>query len=112
MRRNQAPLPASRPIPEPWVDALKDDVKAEFSLSLVGDVKAEKHAALAAASTAEERAAIMREYDESMADICAHDRAEFQRRIEAELERRLLGNYHGKDPLIAEKHTIMDSITK
>jgi hypothetical protein len=105
-------LPATRPSPEPWVDALKDDVEAEFSLSLVDDVKAEKDAALTAASTAEERAAIMREYDESMADIRAHARAEFQRRVEAELERRLLGNYHGKDALIAEQHTIMESIAR
>jgi len=107
-----APLSASRPSPEPWVDALKDDVEAEFSLSLVDDVKAEKDAALAAASTAEERAAIMREFDESMADIRAHARAEFQRRVEAERERRLLGNYHGKDALIAEQHTIMESIAR
>ena len=115
-RKSQSNLPASlsanRPSPEPWVDALKDDVEAEFSLSLVDDVKAEKDAALAAASTAEERAAIMREYDESMADIRAQARAEFQRRVEAELERRLLANYHGKDALVAEQHTIMESIVR
>lgn len=115
-RRSQsnlpASLPSSRPSPEPWVDALKDDVEAEFSLSLVDDVKAEKDAALAGASTAEQRAAIMREYDESMADIRAHARAEFQRRVEAELERRLSGNYHGKDALIAEQHTILEGIVR
>jgi len=115
-RPNQSSVPppvlAARPSPEPWVDALKDDVEAEFSLSLVGDVKAEKDAALAAATTAEDRAAILREYDESMADIRAQARAEFQRRVEAERERRLMGNYHGKDALIAEQHTIMDSIVR
>ncbi|KAI0000709.1 hypothetical protein BJV74DRAFT_794384 [Russula compacta] len=106
------PVPASRPSPEPWVDALKDDVEAEFSLSIVDDVKAEKDTALAAATTAEERAAIQREYDESMADIRAQARAEFQRRVEAERERRLLGNYNGKDALIAEQHSIMESIAR
>jgi hypothetical protein len=106
------PLPATRPTPEPWVDALKDDVEAEFSLSLVDDVKAAKDAALAAATTAEERAAIMREYDESMADIRAQARAEFQRRVEAERERRLMSNYQGKDALIAEQRNIMESILR
>ena len=114
-RQNQLTVPpsaGSRPSPEPWVDALKDDVEAEFSLSLVDDVKAEKDAALAAATTVEERAAILREYDESMADIRAQARAEFQRRVEAERERRLQGNYHGKDALIAEQHSIMESIVR
>jgi hypothetical protein len=115
-RQNQLtvppPAPAARPSPEPWVDALKDDVEAEFSLSLVDDVKAAKDAALAAATTVEARAAILREYDESMADIRAQARAEFQRRVEAERERRLQGNYHGKDALIAEQHSIMDSIVR
>ena len=114
-RQNQMSVPPSagaRPSPEPWVDALKDDVEAEFSLSLVDDVKAEKDAALAAATTVEERAAILREYDESMADIRAQARAEFQRRVEAERERRLQGNYHGKDALIAEQHSIMESIVR
>lgn len=116
-RKNQsstppAPLPTTRPSPEPWVDALKDDVEAEFSLSLVDDIKAEKDAALAAATSAEERAAILREYDESMADIRAQARAEFQRRVEAERERRLQGNYQGKDTLIAEQHHIMESIVR
>jgi hypothetical protein len=106
------PAPAARPSPEPWVDALKDDVEAEFSLSLVDDVKAAKDTALAAATTVEARAAILREYDESMADIRAQARAEFQRRVEAERERRLQGNYHGKDALIAEQHSIMDSIVR
>ena len=107
-----APLPATRPSPEPWVDALKDDVEAEFSLSLVDDVKAEKDAALAAATSAEERAAILREYDESMADIRAQARAEFQRRVEVERGRRLQGNYQGKDSLIAEQTHIMESIMR
>jgi hypothetical protein len=44
--------------------------------------------------------------------IRTHARAEFQHRTEAELERRLLGNYHGKDALIAEQHTILESRTK
>jgi hypothetical protein len=116
-RKNQsstppAPSPATRPTPEPWVDALKDDVEAEFSLSLVDDLKATKDAALDAATSAQERAAIVREYDESMADIRAQARAEFQRRVEAERERRLLGNYQGKDALIAEQHNIMQSIVR
>ncbi|KAI0291006.1 hypothetical protein BC826DRAFT_1024299 [Russula brevipes] len=115
-RHNQSSMPppvlAARPSPEPWVDALKDDVEAEFSLSLVDDLKAEKDAALATATTAEDRAAILRVYDESMSDIRAQARAEFQRRVEAERERRLMGNYHGKDALIAEQHTIMDSIVR
>ena len=114
-RQNQLTVPpptGARPSPEPWVDALKDDVEAEFSLSLVDDIKAEKDAALAAATTIERRAAIKREYDESMADIRAQARAEFQRRVEAERERRLQGNYHGKDALIAEQHSIMESIVR
>ncbi|KAI9507855.1 hypothetical protein F5148DRAFT_1201622 [Russula earlei] len=105
-------VPVPRPIPEPWVDALKDDVEAEFNLNLVDDVKAEKDIAIAAATTAAERAAILRVYDESMADIRAQARAEFQRRVEAERERRLLSNYDGKDALIAEQHSIMESIVK
>jgi hypothetical protein len=104
------PIPAL--CPEPWVDALKDDIEAEFNLSLVDDIKAAKDAALTAATTAEERAAIQREYDESMADIRAQARIEFQRRVEAERERRLLGNFDGKDALIAEQHTIMESIIR
>jgi hypothetical protein len=105
-------VPVPRHSPEPWVDALKDDVEAEFSLSLVDDLKAAKDATLAAATTPEERAAILREYDESMADIRAQARAEFQRRVEAERERRLLGNFDGKDALIAEQHSIMESIAR
>ena len=56
--------------------------------------------------------AIQREFNESMADIRAQARAELQRRVEAERERRLLGNFHGKDALVAEQHTIMDSILR
>jgi hypothetical protein len=106
------PIPALCPSPEPWVDALKDDIEAEFNLSLVDDIKTAKDAALTAATTAEERAAIQREYDESMADIRAQARIEFQRRVEAERERRLRGNFDGKDALIAEQHTIMESIIR
>lgn len=106
------PAVAPRHSPEPWVDALKEDVEAEFNLSLVDDVRAVKDAALASATTPEEKVAIQREYDESMADIRAQARAELQRRVEAERERRLLGNYHGKDALVAEQHTIMDSIAR
>jgi len=29
------PVPAACPSPEPWVDALKDDVETEFNLTLV-----------------------------------------------------------------------------
>ncbi len=114
-RQNQSmpqPVSAARPSPEPWVDALKEDVETEFNLNLVDDVKAQKDAALAAATTVEERAAIQREYDESMADIRLQARAEFQRRVEAERERRLQGNYDGKDALIAEQHSIMESIVR
>jgi hypothetical protein len=115
-RQNQSivpqPVPAARPSPEPWVDALKDDVETEFNLTLVDDVKAQKDVALAAATTVEERAAIRREFDASMADIRAQARAEFQRRVEAERERRLQGNYHGKDALIAEQHSIMEGIVR
>lgn len=115
-RQNQPivpqPIPAARPSPEPWVDALKEDVETEFNLTLVDDVKAHKDSALAAATTVEERAAIKREFDASMADIRAQARAEFQRRVEAERERRLQGNYSGKDALIAEQHSIMDSIVR
>jgi len=106
------PIPAARPSPEPWVDALKEDVETEFNLTLVDDVKAQKDAALAAATTVEERAAIQREYATSMADIRAQARAEFQRRVEAERERRLQVNYNGKDALIAEQQSIMDSIVR
>ncbi|KAI9444092.1 hypothetical protein H4582DRAFT_1919223 [Lactarius indigo] len=115
-RHSQTPSPQSIPVvaprhsPEPWVDALKEDVEAEFNLSLVDDVKAVKDAALASATTPEEKVAIQREYDESMADIRALARVELQRRVEAERERRLLGNFHGKDALVAEQHTIMDNI--
>ena len=105
-------VPAARPSPEPWVDALKEDVETEFNLTLVDDVKAQKDASLAAATTMEERAAIQREYDASMADIRAQARSEFQRRVEAERERRLQGNYDGKDALIAEQHTIMERIVR
>ncbi|KAH9959419.1 hypothetical protein BC827DRAFT_1156256 [Russula dissimulans] len=112
-RQPQAPIPPPpRPGPELWIDALKDDVEAEFNLNLVDDVKAAKDAALAAATRPEERAAIVRVYDESMADIKAQARAEFQRRVEAERERRLLGNYDGKDALIAEQHSILESIMR
>ena len=116
-RQNQStvpqPVPAAlRPSPEPWVDALKDDVETEFNLTLVDDMKAQKDTALAAATTVEERAAIQREYDASMADIRAQARAEFQRRVEAERERRLQGNYDGKDALIAEQHNIMENIVR
>jgi hypothetical protein len=106
------PVPAARPNPEPWVDALKDDVETEFNLTLVDDMKAQKDATLAVATTVEERAAIQREYAASMADIRAQARAEFQRRVEAERERRLQGNYHGKDALIAEQHNIMEGIAR
>jgi hypothetical protein len=106
------PVSSARPSPEPWVDALKDDVETEFNLTLVDDMKAQKDVALAAATTVDERAAIQREYDLSMADIRAQARAEFQRRVEAERERRLQGNYHGKDALIAEQHTIMEGIVR
>ena len=117
-RHSQTPSPQSIPVvtprhtPELWVDALKEDVEAEFNLSLVDDVKAVKDAALASATTPEERVAIQREFNESMADIRAQARAELQRRVEAERERRLLGNFHGKDALVAEQHTIMDSILR
>jgi len=115
-RQNQStvpqPIPAARPSPEPWVDALKEDVETEFNLTLVDDMKAQKDTALVAATTMEERAAIQREYDASMADIRAQARAEFQRRVEAERERRLQGNYHGKDALIADQHTIMEGIVR
>ncbi|KAI9462837.1 hypothetical protein BJY52DRAFT_1184958 [Lactarius psammicola] len=117
-RHSQTPSPQSIPAvaprhsPEPWVDALKEDVEAEFNLSLVDDVKAVKDAALASATTPEEKVAIQREFNESMADIRALARAELQRRVEAERERRLLGNFHGKDALVAEQHTIMDSIVR
>jgi hypothetical protein len=113
-RHSQTPSPQSitvvvpRHSPEPWVDALKEDVEAEFNLSLVDEVKAVKDAALASATTPEEKVAIQREYDESMADIRAQARAELRRRVEAERERRLLGN----DALIAEQHTIMDRILR
>ncbi|KAH9005639.1 hypothetical protein EDB86DRAFT_2879765 [Lactarius hatsudake] len=104
---------AGRPIDisflSPW-DALKEDVEAEFNLSLVDDVKEVRSAALASATTPEEKVAIQREFDESMADIRALARAELQRRVEAERERRLLGNFHGKDALVAEQHTVMDNI--
>ncbi|KAF8263260.1 hypothetical protein EI94DRAFT_1807521 [Lactarius quietus] len=106
------PVVAARHSPEPWVDALKEDVESEFNLSLVDDVKAVKDAALASATTPEERVAIQREYNESMADIRALARAELQRRVEAERERRLLVNFHGKDALVAEQHTIMDTILR
>ena len=106
------PVIAPRHSSEPWVDALKEDVESEFNLSLVDDVKAVKDAALASATTPEERVAIQREFNESMADIRALARAELQRRVEAERERRLLGNFHGKDALVAEQHTIMDSIVR
>ncbi|KAH9041500.1 hypothetical protein EDB83DRAFT_2318241 [Lactarius deliciosus] len=117
-RHSQTPSPQSIPIvaprhsPEPWVDALKEDVEAEFNLSLVDDVKAVKDASLASATTPEEKVAIQREFDESMADIRALARAELQRRVEAERERRLLGNFHGKDALVAEQHNIMDGILR
>ena len=112
-RQNQSTVPQpARPSPEPWVDALKDDVETEFNLTLVDDMKAQKDAAMAAATNVEERAAIRREYDASMADIRAQARAEFQRRVEAERERRLQGNYNGKDALIAEQHSIMESIAR
>ncbi|KAH8992669.1 hypothetical protein EDB92DRAFT_540025 [Lactarius akahatsu] len=117
-RHSQTPSPQSIPIvaprhsPEPWVDALKEDVEAEFNLSLVDDVKAVKDASLASATTPEEKVAIQREFDESMADIRALARAELQRRVEAERERRLLGNFHGKDALVAEQHNIMDNILR
>lgn len=115
-RQNQStvphPIPAARPSPEPWVDALKEDVETEFNLTLVDEMKAQKDAALAVATTVEERAAIQREYDASMADIRVQARAEFQRRVEAERERRLQGNYDGKDALIAEQHNIMDGIVR
>lgn len=115
-RQNQSTVPQpvsmARPSPEPWVDALKDDVETEFNLTLVDDMKAQKDVALAAATTVDERAAIQREYDASMADIRAQARAEFQRRVEAERERRLQGNYDGKDALIAEQHTIMEGIVR
>ena len=115
-RHPQMPSPPSIPVPrhspELWVDALKEDVEAEFNLTLVDDVKAVKDAALASATTPEEKVAIQREYDESMADIRALARAELQRRVEAERERRLLSNFHGKDALVAEQHTIMDSILR
>jgi hypothetical protein len=115
-RQNQSivpqPVSTARPSPEPWVDALKDDVETEFNLTLVDDMKAQKEAALAAATNVEERAAIRREYDASMADIRAQARAEFQRRVEAERERRLQGNYDGKDALIAEQHSIMEGIVR
>lgn len=117
-RHSQTPSPQSVPVvaprhsPEPWVDALKEDVEAEFNLSLVDDVKAVKDAALASATTPEERVAIQREFNESMIDIRAQARAELQRRVEAERERRLLGNFHGKDALVAEQHIIMDNILR
>ncbi|KAI0305200.1 hypothetical protein B0F90DRAFT_1666665 [Multifurca ochricompacta] len=114
--QNQTPLPLTTPAPrrspEPWVDALKEDVEAEFSLFLVDDIKAEKDAALAAATTPEQRVTIQREYNESMADIRAQARAEFQRRVEAERERRLLSHFHGKDALISEQQNIMESIVR
>ena len=114
--QNQSTVPqtvsAARPSPEPWVDALKDDVETEFNLTLVDDLKAQKDAALTAATTVEERAAIRREYDASMADIRVQARLEFQRRVEAERERRLQGNYDGKDALIAEQHSIMEGIVR
>jgi len=47
-----------------------------------------------------------------MADIRAQARAEFQRRVEAERERRLMSHYQGKDALIAEQHDIMESIQR
>ncbi|KAH9035972.1 hypothetical protein EDB84DRAFT_1203194 [Lactarius hengduanensis] len=47
-----------------------------------------------------------------MADIRALARAELQRRVEAERERRLLGNFHGKAALVAEQHNIMDNILR
>ena len=115
-RQNQSimpqPVPTARPTPEPWVDALKEDVETEFNLTLVDDMKAQKDTALATATTVEERAAIQREYDASMADIRAQARAEFQRRVEAERERRLQGNYDGKDALIAEQHNILEGIVR
>jgi hypothetical protein len=117
-RHSQTPSPHSIPVvtprhsPELWVDALKEDVEAEFNLSLVDDVKAVKDAALASATTPEERVAIQREFNESMVDIRAQARAELQRRVEAERERRLLGNFHGKDALVAEQHIIMDNILR
>ncbi len=117
-RHSQTPSPQSTPAtvprhsPEPWVDALKDDVEAEFNLSLVDDLKAAKDAALATATTPEQKVAIQREYNESMADIRAQARAELQRRVEAERERRLVGNFYGKDALVAEQHTIMEKILR
>ncbi|KAF8500398.1 hypothetical protein F5888DRAFT_1633141 [Russula emetica] len=115
-RQNQStvpqPVPTARPSPEPWVDALKDDVETEYNLILVDELKAQKDSALAAATTVEERAAIQREYDASMADIRVQARLEFQRRVEAERERRLQGNYDGKDALIAEQHSIMQGIVR
>ena len=117
-RHSQTPSPQSIPAvvprhsPELWVDALKEDVEAEFNLSLVDDVKAVKDAALASATTPEEKVAIQREYNESMADIRALARAELQRRVEAERERRLLGNFHGKDAIVAEQQTILDNILR
>jgi len=38
--------------------------------------------------------------------------AEFQRRVEAERERRLMSDYQGKDALIAEQHNIMERILR